>query len=131
MALRGRTILVLEEEYLIALEISRILEEANVGTIEVVRNIEELAAKEPEFGRFDAAIVEIKTFGESVVPAARRIAEAGIPIVFGTAFEEYMDGVPGFPDAPVVLKPYAADQFVAAVLSAIARRSKPLHGELA
>ena len=123
MPLSQHTVLVLEDEYLIALEIGRILEEAHIGSAEIVRSLEDLGDGPAALARFDAAIVEIRTPGQTAHPAAERLRAQGIPVVFGTVFDEYRDGMPGFPGAPVVMKPYATDLMVAAVLGAIAGRA--------
>lgn len=118
MPLQDTTILVVEEEYLIALEIESILEGAEIGRIEIIKSLEEFEVSSSG-GEYAAAIIELKTYGEKPHETVDRLQAAGIPIIFGTAFDDYMEGVPGYPDAPVILKPYATEQILKAVRSAI------------
>lgn len=123
MPLTNRRILVLEEDYLIALEIGRMLAEAGVGCVQVARDPK--LPERPDLGGFDAAIMEIRVFEAPTLDFAKGILAAGVPIVIGTAFDEFKDGVPGLPGVPVLLKPYDSKELVATVLGAIGSGPSP------
>jgi CheY-like chemotaxis protein len=104
--LSGARVLVLEEEVLIAMEVQRLLGLANVSHGEIVHSIEELEAIEDRWTEFDAALLEVNARGQTSIGVAKRIAERGVPLLFGTAQEEMRDGIAEFPGVPVLIKPY-------------------------
>ncbi|MBD8554176.1 response regulator [Rhizobium sp. CFBP 8762] len=86
LLLKGRRILVVEDEYFIADEARRLLEQCGaevVGPAPTVRRGMELL----EEGGLDAAILDVNIDGEMVFPIADRLDEMGIPFVFATGYE--------------------------------------------
>lgn len=80
-----RRILVLEDDYLIALDIGESLEEFGaevVGPVGRLPEAEDLVARE----RIDGAILDINIGGSTSYPVARRLIEAGVPVMFMTGY---------------------------------------------
>ncbi len=80
--LAGKRILVVEDEFLIALDIERILEAAKAEHISVGRNRDALLALQGD--RFDLAILDYKLNGDTSDPVADRLVELGVPFIFLT-----------------------------------------------
>lgn len=96
-ALRGRRVLVVEDEYLLAedacMELDR-LGAVVMGPVPTVREALDLVAGTPAP---DAAILDINLGGEMAFPVADALRARGIPFVFATGY-----------DAEVIPEAYAA-----------------------
>src|SRR3954469_2427392 len=82
-ALSGVRVLVVEDEFLIMMELVAILEEAGaeiVGPCASVQHALSVACGE----RFSAAILDVRLGGELVSPVARELSHRGIPFIFYT-----------------------------------------------
>lgn len=115
MELTGKRLLVLEDEYLIGLELERIAEDCGIGSVQLVTTIEDLMVWIQSGAECDIAIIEVEARGMSSLPAASLLRARGLPIVFTTAYESERAGIPGFEGVPVVGKPYGRNQIVQAV----------------
>ena len=108
--LAGKRCLVLDDEFLIALDIQQILELAgakHVASVASASEAIELLRREP---KFDLAVLDVKlgdAEGNSLDVAAM-LAEAGTPFVFLTGMRVDNVHAKKFPQAPVVEKPYDA-----------------------
>ena len=83
---RGKHILIVEDDYLIADQTRRELERLGaliVGPVPSVQRALELVDRGP----VDAAILDINLDGEKVYPLADILAEREIPFVFATGYE--------------------------------------------
>jgi DNA-binding response OmpR family regulator len=81
--LSGRRILVVEDEYLIAIEMERWLQEAGAevaGPVPDTKRALALIETEP----LDAAVLDVHLNGEPVYPVADRLTERGVPYLFAT-----------------------------------------------
>ncbi|GJE70157.1 response regulator [Methylorubrum podarium] len=81
--LSGRRILVVEDEYLIAIEMERWLQEAGAevaGPVPDTKRALALIETEP----LDAAVLDVHLNGEPVYPVADRLTECGVPYLFAT-----------------------------------------------
>ena len=108
--LTGRRCLVLDDEFLIALDIQQILELAgakHVASVASASEAMELLRSEP---KFDLAVLDVKLGGAegNSLDVAAMLAEAGTPFVFLTGMRVDNVHVREFPQAPVVEKPYGA-----------------------
>jgi len=108
--LAGKRCLVLDDEFLIALDIQQILELAgakHVASVASASEAIELLRREP---KFDLAVLDVKlgdAEGNSLDVAAM-LAKAGTPFVFLTGMRVDNVHAKKFPQAPVVEKPYDA-----------------------
>ena len=109
-----RSILIVEDEPLIAMMLEDFLEELGhevVGSCELVAE----AMGHVEAGGFDVAIIDIQLKdGEFVWPVADRLADAGTPYVLATG--GHVEPPPArHAAAPVLSKPYTIDAIEPAI----------------
>jgi CheY-like chemotaxis protein len=121
MTLSEKRCLVLDDEFLIALDIQQILEHAGAAQVVCVASAEEaldLLRSEP---RFDIAVLDVKLSGPegTSLGVASILAGNGTPFVFLTGMR--IDDVHAklFPGAPVIEKPYDAVALLDAVRRAL------------
>jgi CheY-like chemotaxis protein len=113
-SLAGRRCLVLEDQFLIALDIQNILEVAG-ATVTSVSDVDAALKLLTDENEFDLAIVDVKLGGTATsAEVTTRLVELGIPFVFLTGMRK--DEVNAhYPDAPVVEKPYVAAALIEAL----------------
>lgn len=104
--LEGRRILLVEDQFLIALELEQVLQKAGcivTGPVARLQPALDLARTEA----FDFAVLDVNLFGEKVYPVAEMLESRGIPFVLATGYGP--SAVPeDRPDWLVVPKPYDA-----------------------
>jgi CheY-like chemotaxis protein len=104
--LAGKRILVVEDEFLLALDISESLEEWGAQVVGPAYDVDSaLALAKSE--RLDGAMLDVNINGVSSLCVAAALQARGIPILCATG---YGAAPPGWPDGPVVDKPYNAAQ---------------------
>lgn len=96
--------MLVEDEFLIALELADALENAGakVSGPHVTLAAAQQAAREESA---DLAILDIDLRGEEVFPAAEQLRERGIPFLFYTGQPERETLRDAFPEVPVCVKP--------------------------
>ena len=114
--LTGRRCLVLDDEFLIALDIQQALEQAGAAEVVCCGNAAEALAA-ARAGRFDLAVLDLRLGhgGGTSLPVAEALAAAGTPFVFLTGLRGDSAEARVFRDAPVVEKPYDARALLAAI----------------
>ncbi len=114
----GRSILIVEDEPLIAMMLEDFLDSLGhkvQGTCDNVQG----ALAEVEKGGFDLAILDVNLKGENVWPVATALRQKNVPFVIATG--GHVDPPPPeFNDAPVIEKPYTVDRVTPAIDSALA-----------
>lgn len=121
--LSGERLLIIEEEFLIALDIQRALEDANAAKAVFARNYREVAAMGDQLGDFDLAIVNPPDAIVDELDVAQRIVDAGVAVVVCSAFHRDLSGTP-LAGMEFVDKPFADEVLLAACRRALARRQK-------
>lgn len=112
------SVMLLEDEYLIALDAEEILTSLGVKHIQIVNSLA-AAAEIAESGDVDVAILDLNINGEMSFPVAEMFRKRGTPIVFATGYE-LRDCVE--PDLGVSLKkPYTSESLRAALEVALTR----------
>ena len=115
--LAGKTCLVLDDEFLIALDIQQILENAGAARVVSVSNATDALEALGREIRFDVAVLDVKLSGGagSSMSVAAALTRREIPFVFLTGLRADEVHAQSFPDAPVVEKPYQAPLLLAAL----------------
>lgn len=113
--LNGKPVLVIEEEFLIALDLQRMLEGMGAGQIVFARSAREALAMEMHWADVQLAIVEIALEQHSALELVGRLVTNGIAVVICSADTSLRRGVTQFPALPVVLKPMAETDLVTAI----------------
>jgi DNA-binding response OmpR family regulator len=118
--LSGRRILVVEDEYMIAMQVKRWLHDAGA---EVIGPVPSVLQALPLIGQvpLDAAVLDINLgFGGTAFPIADRLHDFGVPHLFATAEHRIADGA-AYGDRTVLPKPFQAEELVQAVAKLVAR----------
>lgn len=109
-------VLVAENQYLIAMEVERILLEALVCDV-TISTLGRLA-EAVEATAFDVVIIDAELNEPTNVERARLIQEAGARPVFLSSYGHFTEMVTIVTDHPVVTKPPQAHELAAAVVKA-------------
>ena len=83
----GLRLLVVEDEYLLALYLSEALEDLGASVVGPVASVDaalDLIASDPEI---DAAILDVNLGSESVYPVADALASRQVPFVFASGYD--------------------------------------------
>jgi CheY-like chemotaxis protein len=119
-ALRDRRILVVEDEYLIAITLSDQLE--GVGSIVVgpVPSVERAIKAIESDSKIDAAILDINLGGVRAYPIADKLLARNIPFVFTSGYEDDVLRT-RYPQVRNCLKPYLFPEIEKALANALLR----------
>lgn len=112
----GRTILVAEDEMVLAMMLEDMLQDAGCQVVcapSVGRGLELANGRE-----FDAAVLDVNLNGVRSYVLADRLAERGVPYLFATGYGD-ADLRARYPGRPIVAKPYLDREIVAALASVL------------
>jgi ActR/RegA family two-component response regulator len=108
--LDGTRVLIVEDEYYLADDLSRTLANAGAEVVGPCATLAEAEGKVRE-GAFEFAVVDMNLRGDFAFAVAQRLGEAGVPFVIATGYNEG-----SLPEAllhvPRVAKPFAPDEVV-------------------
>ena len=114
----GRSILIVEDEPLIAMMLEDFLEAMGHEVRGTCDNVSQ-ALEEAERGGFDLAILDVNLKGENVWPVASKLRELGVPFVIASG--GHVDPPPSeFKDVPMIEKPYTMDRVTPVLNEALA-----------
>lgn len=117
-ALTGTRVLIVEDETIIAMTAEDLLADNGLEVVAVAESLEAgLAAADA--GGFDVALLDVNLHGRQSLPIAELLRGRGIPFLFTTGYGSAGPGAV-FADAPLVTKPYGADDLLAGLLRALA-----------
>jgi CheY-like chemotaxis protein len=121
-SLAGKRCLVLDDEFLIALDIQQILETAGAASVKCFASAAECIAALEGGARYDLAVLDflMAEGGGNSLSVATLLQEQGAPFVFVTGMRSWDIRSADFPDAPVVEKPYEIGILLDAVSRALA-----------
>ena len=114
MILRGLTILVLEDEPVIALAIEDLLLDGGARPVlaETLDQAESLIAA----GNIDTAVLDVNVHGERSYSVADTLRRAGLPFIFATGYGSTVHP-PEYSDVKTIAKPYGFADIEAALAS--------------
>ena len=116
--LSDRRILVVEDEFLIALELRMIFEDEgaevfDAASVADVHAVIETCANDG--GLPDVAVLDVRLGDEEVFPVADDLVERGVPFVFHSGHAKADELTEMYPSAGVFSKPAEASRLVAAL----------------
>lgn len=103
-AMRGRRVLVVEDEYTLAEDVAAELERLGAMVVGPVPSVREALALLDGGPAPDAAILDINLGGELAYPVADALRRRGIPFIFATGYDASAIP-PAYADVPRVEKP--------------------------
>jgi DNA-binding response OmpR family regulator len=118
--LDGLRILVLEDEFLIAMDVEQLCRDHGAGDVVIARDLADVDGKDVA-AQFDAAIVDLMLSGASTLDFASRLREVGLPFVFASGYADSEEIKASFPGIRLIAKPYSGDDLVEAVATACGR----------
>ena len=122
--LLGTSALIVEEEFLIALEVQRVLKSAGADEAQIARNVED--ARECLLERqYRLAVVAIGPCESEALPFCRELQRKAIAVVVSSADVRHRKGIPGLDGVEVIVKPFADDQLLAACMAALLGSTRP------
>jgi CheY-like chemotaxis protein len=115
--------LVLDDEFLIALDIQQILEQAGASHVTSVASAAEATELLGRKLKFDLAVLDVKlgSVERNSLDVAALLQTQGVPFVFLTGMRADDMHAKKFPNAPVIEKPYDAATLLRAVQHALAQ----------
>ncbi len=104
-SLHGRTVLVIEDEWMLARDLSRAFETSGAHVVGPVPDVNQALEIVARAGSLDAAVVDLTLRGQDAYPVADALEERGVPFIFATGHE--WDSIPArFHHVPMCIKPY-------------------------
>lgn len=113
--LAGLRILVLEDEYLIAMDVEQLCRDHGAADVHIRRNLDEVENGELSF---DAAIIDVMLHGRPTLDFARTLQARNVPFVFASGYADVDEIFAAFPGVAVVGKPYSGGDLVDALVAA-------------
>ncbi len=117
-SLAGKRLLVVEDEFLIALDIESILESAGMK-VKTANRVDQAIGLIKSDGPFDAAVLDLKLDRETSVAVAELLHANRVPFVFLTGAAGDASPVGQFANAPVVGKPFDSETLFSALKRAM------------
>jgi DNA-binding response OmpR family regulator len=121
--LAGCSVLLVEDEYLIALDAEQMLRDMGVREVEIVSTFEN-AQNRTQAGTFDVAVLDVNINGQLSFPIAEILKARGIPFVFATGYSLRERPIAGFEGGICVSKPYTQDGLRKALAAALGKDEK-------
>ena len=119
--LTGKSVLLLEDEFVIALEAEDMLASLGATHVETCSSISE-ALSRIEASPPDCALLDVSLGLENSGPVAARLRELAIPFAFATGYDDGGVLRDDFTGTPVIRKPYGRDALAAGLAAAIGDR---------
>ncbi len=118
--LAGKRLLVVEDEFLIALDIESILEGGG-AQVKTANRVDQALGLIKSDGPFDAAVLDLKLIARHPSRSRERLQANNVPFVFLTGAAGDASIVAQFRNAPVIGKPFDSETLFSALKQAIER----------
>jgi CheY-like chemotaxis protein len=113
--LAGRTVLIVETEFIIALGIQTVVEGLGAGRVIIACNVDDAYAGAAQWASAALAVIELELARPELIELARQISQSGIRVLGVSANARLATGVPELPDTPIVIKPVTDAALIAAI----------------
>jgi CheY-like chemotaxis protein len=119
--LAGSHCLVVEDEFLIALDLQQLLESASAASITCFTDAEETLQALRDGGRFDLGVLDVNLGGatRTSLSVADALTAQKTPFVFLTGMQAEQTMTSRFPQVPILEKPYQHDEVLEAIRSVL------------
>ena len=117
--LAGLRVLVLEDEFLIAMDVEQLCRDYGAENVVIVRSLAEIG--QVFATEFDAAIIDVLLDGVSTLEFAARLRDDNVPFVFASGYTGNDEISKLFPGVAMIGKPYSGSDLIAAVAAACGR----------
>jgi CheY-like chemotaxis protein len=87
LRISAKRVLVVEDEYLVAMDMSAYLEAAGAHVVGPASNVSAALEALEEHAELDGAILDVNLRGEMAYPVADALTARGIPFVFTTGYD--------------------------------------------
>jgi DNA-binding response OmpR family regulator len=124
-ALAGLSVLLLEDEFLIALEAEDMLLNLGVSKVTIASTLDD-AMRLVSSQSFDVAVLDVNVNGAMSFPLAAELRQKGVPVLFATGYELRARPDVADPTLTYVTKPYTADRLAKGVRQVLARAAAEL-----
>ncbi|MGD9770055.1 MAG: response regulator, partial [Pseudolabrys sp.] len=108
------TVLILEDNLIIAMDAEAIMERLGAKRVDIASNVRD-ALRTIEKTPPDFALLDINLGNENSIPVALKLKQLGIPFAFATGYGERAPLPPNLTDVRVVQKPYMPEALIAAM----------------
>lgn len=112
--LNGVRVLVVEDDFIISMELEAVLLDAGAEIAGLCRNVQEALAV-ADRNDVAVALLDVRLGSETVTPVARRLAEHRIPFVFYTGQVDVDPLLAEWPGCAIVAKPASPSAIVGAL----------------
>lgn len=115
--LAGSHCLILEDEFLIALDLQQLLESASAASVACFTDADEALQALRDGGRFDIGVLDVNLGGatRTSLSVADALTVQRTPFVFLTGMQAERTMTSRFPKVPIVEKPYQHDEVLEAI----------------
>ena len=122
-SLSGMRFLIVEDEFLILLDIQSTLEAAGAKSVVTASRVQDalnaIADSEKSGDTFDAALLDLKLDHDNSAPIAERLASIGVPFIFLTGAPTDVELAKPFGSAPLVGPPFDSATLLTALLGTL------------
>ena len=127
--LKDLRILVMEDEFLIAMDVEQLCQDHGAEEVIILRTLKELGDQPVGDRGINVAVVDVMLAGESTVEFAKTLQDNNVPFVFATGYAENENLFEAFPGIRVVGKPYAGPTLITAIVEAVNQgQGRPVSG---
>ena len=117
--LEGRSILIVEDEMLVLMNIEEVLKDHGCTRITAAATVEQ-ALTVLDTLSFDAAVLDVNLAGKTTHPVADELSAQGIPFVVSTGYAQLaLDD--SYKNQPVLIKPYRDEALLRALTQLLGR----------
>ena len=117
---RGPLVLVVEDEFLLAMDLGVLLERQGYRVLGPAATVAE-ALRLLDGGLPDTGLLDVNLRGETVTPVAARLRALGVPFVLASAYDDARLAALGLAGAPNVGKPADDRRLLTALAEAVGR----------